>query len=85
MTPVANETCVEKKKVIVLGAGECPLCDLYRRRAYQSIIRCSGVDYCIEHSTAGEIYGYCRIGDNPKRSKFNQIYQQMGCELNLNY
>ena len=29
MTPVANETSVEKKKVIVLGAGERPLCDLY--------------------------------------------------------
>jgi hypothetical protein len=35
MTPVANETSVEKKKVIVLGAGELLLCDCTVPRAYQ--------------------------------------------------
>jgi hypothetical protein len=35
MAPVANETSVEKKNVIVLGAGERPLCDCILPRAYQ--------------------------------------------------
>ena len=36
MTPVANDTSVEKKKkIIVLGAGERPLCDCTLPRADQ--------------------------------------------------
>ena len=42
MTPVANETSVEKKKVIVLGAGERPLWDCILPRAYQ-VDHASGV------------------------------------------
>ena len=41
MTPVANETSVEKKKIIVLGAGERPLRDCTLPRAYQ--VDASGV------------------------------------------
>ena len=41
MNPVANETSVDKKKVIVLGAGERHLCDCTLPRAYQ--IGASGV------------------------------------------
>ena len=35
MTPVVNETSVGKKKIIVLGAGERPLCDCTLPRSYQ--------------------------------------------------
>ena len=35
MTAVATETTVEKKKVIVLGAGERLLCDCTLPRAYR--------------------------------------------------
>ena len=35
MTPVANETSVEKKRIIVLGAGERALCDCTIPRSYQ--------------------------------------------------
>ena len=41
MTPMANESSVDKKKVIVLGAGERPLCNCTLPRAYQ--IGASGV------------------------------------------
>ena len=41
MTPVANENSVEKKKIIVLGAGEHPFCDSTLPRAYQ--VDASGV------------------------------------------
>ena len=41
MTSVANETSVDKKRVIVLGAGERLLCDCTLPRAYQ--VDASGV------------------------------------------
>ena len=41
MTPMANETSVEKKNVIVLGAGERLLCHCTLPRAYQ--VDASGV------------------------------------------
>ena len=85
MTPGANGISSEKKKnIVVLGAGERPLCDrTHPRTDHVDGIRRSGFDYCIEDSTTGELYGYCGIGDITERSKLNQIYQQMGCELHL--
>ena len=57
---------------------------LYRSMSLSGrCIRRSGVDYRIEDSIAGELYGYCSIGVNAERSKFNQVYQQMGCGLHL--
>ena len=41
MTPVANESSVERKKIIVLGAGERPFYDCTLPRAYQ--VDASGV------------------------------------------
>ena len=41
MSAVASETSVEKKKVIVLGAGERLLCDCTLLRAYR--VNASGV------------------------------------------
>lgn len=41
MAAVANETSVEKKNIIVLGAGECLLCDCTLSRAYR--VDASGV------------------------------------------
>jgi len=84
MTSVANEASVEKKKIIVLGAGELPLhdCDPSTSLSGSNCIRCSGVDYCIEDSTARELCGYCSIGDNAERSSASIKYTSrwaVGC------